>query len=263
MDNSGVAFPSQRTIAAGARVTENTVQVKLKSAIESGWLLTYAAGHSGKGWKRYGYRACVPNSINLAKFDEWLSGWSDVHGGPPASSKSSPAVVPIVEGDEAVPRDVSRDSSPSSRPDVPILTPLRPLPDVASSPSTMGLSLHLSSQLRNQTEGALARTGLVKSVLQETKNRSPMESIPKEQRILKARELLRATPTIGRDALAKCYQLDAGDIDALVQQQEPNPPEENPIPERSNSVKYRSAEEIEADERRRGDWGSHAQQSAI
>jgi hypothetical protein len=58
--NTGVAFPSQKTIAKGIRGSLKTVQRNIETARRSGWLRVQVAGRNGKGWRHYAYAPAIP-----------------------------------------------------------------------------------------------------------------------------------------------------------------------------------------------------------
>lgn len=73
MDRSGIAWPSQQTIAKGARASVRTVQRHIATAHRAGWLGIELAGHGGKGWRHYVYRAAVPNGLQLEFLDDEIA----------------------------------------------------------------------------------------------------------------------------------------------------------------------------------------------
>jgi hypothetical protein len=73
MNNTGYAYPSQKTIAHGARASTRTVQRHIQQALREGWLGIELAGRGGQGWRHNAYRAAVPDTINIDDLDAKLS----------------------------------------------------------------------------------------------------------------------------------------------------------------------------------------------
>jgi len=63
MNDSGVSWPSQSSIARAASLAENTVQRALARVINAGWLGAETRLTKGKAWKRYIYRTAVPDAL--------------------------------------------------------------------------------------------------------------------------------------------------------------------------------------------------------
>jgi hypothetical protein len=61
-DGSG-AWPSQKTIAARALVTDRAVRKHLEIAVRHGWLARSIAGRNGQGWALHEYGAVVPDAV--------------------------------------------------------------------------------------------------------------------------------------------------------------------------------------------------------
>src|SRR5262245_15819838 len=70
MNASGYAYPSQKSIAAGASVSEKTVQKALKRAHKAGWIDVEPRGLAGQKWKLAAYTCCVPDHVSLSKSDQ-------------------------------------------------------------------------------------------------------------------------------------------------------------------------------------------------
>lgn len=70
MNRDGEAYPSQATIAAGAALAEFTVRRALARAEQSGWIERYErrGPASGQAWRRHGYRATVPERVDLGPY---------------------------------------------------------------------------------------------------------------------------------------------------------------------------------------------------
>jgi hypothetical protein len=101
MDEVGVAWPSQATIATKASLTENTVQRQLGLAIDLGWLGVETRQMAGKAWKHYFYRSSVPDALeNCEKMlEEKIARLVEIHlseqgpirgGGRPLKRRNAP-----------------------------------------------------------------------------------------------------------------------------------------------------------------------------
>lgn len=66
MDERGVAYPSQKTLARAARGCVRTVKSHVKQAKALGWLEVELAGRNGKGWRHYAYRCTVPDAVAIS-----------------------------------------------------------------------------------------------------------------------------------------------------------------------------------------------------
>lgn len=73
MDDNGFAYPSQKTLARSALVSDRTIRRHLEDAEHSGWVAIQSAGRNGQGWRHHGYRAAVPSHVPLSEKDERLS----------------------------------------------------------------------------------------------------------------------------------------------------------------------------------------------
>ena len=73
MDEEGFGFPGQETLAQGARACVRTVRRHIKAARERGWVAIELSDRGGRGWRRYVYRACVPDNVPLTERDEILA----------------------------------------------------------------------------------------------------------------------------------------------------------------------------------------------
>lgn len=69
MDESGEAYPSQRTIAADTALSERTVRDALLEARRAVWLAVVDHVRPGQAWRLSHYIACVPDSLNLSEVD--------------------------------------------------------------------------------------------------------------------------------------------------------------------------------------------------
>lgn len=73
MNRDGTCFPSQPTIAKGARVSERTVRRHLIEAQRQGWLGLEHLNTGGQGWRKNLYRCAVPDDVELSEKDDRIS----------------------------------------------------------------------------------------------------------------------------------------------------------------------------------------------
>ena len=130
MDRDGFAFPSQATLARGARMHVKTVRRHLKRAEQLHWIGIARAGRGQKGWRLFAYRCCVPDSVVLGEKDAMLAdALSGVTGDVDPPERRDTIVSP--------PNPNGKDSIVSPPPSVPVVKyPVKP-PKVgkASEPS--------------------------------------------------------------------------------------------------------------------------------
>ena len=69
MDESGEAYPSQRTIAADTALGERTVRDAILEARRAAWIAVVDHVRPGQAWRRSHYIACIPDSLNLSEVD--------------------------------------------------------------------------------------------------------------------------------------------------------------------------------------------------
>jgi hypothetical protein len=82
MDSNGDAYPSQARIARAACLSEKTVQpiIKALSARGEQWLAVQRHDIPGQAWKRFSYRPCVPDRIDLSKYEDLVAAHVRVNG---------------------------------------------------------------------------------------------------------------------------------------------------------------------------------------
>jgi hypothetical protein len=103
MDREGFSYPSQETIAKGARASVRTVQRHIAAAELAGWIGIQLAGRGGKGWRHYVYRAAVPDDLPIDEIDEKLSDVilakeGDIERGDTAMSPPTKVVTETFQG---------------------------------------------------------------------------------------------------------------------------------------------------------------------
>ena len=69
MDQTGVAFPSQKQIADDIGLSERTVRPAVLDARRSSWLAVVERVRPGKAWRLSHYIACIPDHIDLGTID--------------------------------------------------------------------------------------------------------------------------------------------------------------------------------------------------
>jgi Helix-turn-helix domain len=90
MKDGGDCYPSQRAIAKAAGLAEYTVQKAIAAILEAGWLCAETHKAKGKAWKRYSYRASVPDALadcetmHEQKISDLVLSHESVHGPLPA-----------------------------------------------------------------------------------------------------------------------------------------------------------------------------------
>lgn len=87
MNRDGFAYPSQVTVARGARASVRTIRRHMDQAERLGWVAIELAGNAGQGWRRHGYRCAVPDHVVLDESDEALADVVESQSGPIESSK--------------------------------------------------------------------------------------------------------------------------------------------------------------------------------
>lgn len=73
MDRNGFAFPGQKLLAAGARMSDRTLRRHLDKLERAGWIAIEIAGRTGQGWAHHAYRASVPDSLAIDDLDEGIA----------------------------------------------------------------------------------------------------------------------------------------------------------------------------------------------
>ena len=61
MDSRGYGFPSIETVAREASMTPRTASPALNRAAAQGWISRESRRDAGKAWRRYAYRATIPD----------------------------------------------------------------------------------------------------------------------------------------------------------------------------------------------------------
>jgi hypothetical protein len=199
MDSSGSCFPGQAAIASAAVMGVSTVRSKIREANLGHWLsLHHRAAYEGQKWKQYAYRACCPDSIDLAAITfknddqgkvttaaELADSWESVHGGvfsenltgtmfpQPGKNRRAPPGAGGIKA-KAPP---ATGGCPKDKPRTKPQAPPADAPSTASSsakhrqltlkaPPAAGYEVPiLSSNSKYQREGALSRTPDVSKTL--------------------------------------------------------------------------------------------------
>jgi hypothetical protein len=171
MDEVGVAWPSQATIARKASLTENTVQKQLGKAIDLGWLGVETRQMRGKAWKHYIYRSSVPDALeNCDKMmEDKVARLVEIHfseqgpileGGrpfkPKHAARSAVRMEPLIKSEVPI---FKTDRPPSDEPVVPPLKSVVPPVDGTKSPSEVPMQ---SSNSKSPRSGcAFAQSGYI------------------------------------------------------------------------------------------------------
>jgi hypothetical protein len=180
-----------------------------------GWLGAETRLTEGKAWKRYIYRAAVPDALedteimrtdaNVRLVDSFLAKEGPIpEGGRPLKQTvkrtTVTAKVPTLKVEVPL---LKPDGPPSDAGKVPLLKSKVPLYEGTKSSSEV---LNLSSQKKFSHEGAVAsdRTNVLKTI-----NGKPLEKTeePKETRLQKAATLLKASPDVPIANVAQMFKL--------------------------------------------------------
>jgi hypothetical protein len=188
MNSAGYAFPSQAILAKACFLSEKSVQRALKAVSFQGeqWVSVQWHGLQDKGWKRQAYRCCVPDRINLVKFeqlvDSYLAKEGEIADGPKGPERQggprpkpngkhpktqpTPGPVPkMVEGPERQSQGPERGSigpepqSPRSGTSVPKVPPdVRTKSSLKSSVKLSEKSSYEGQLASEQTDGLRIKT---------------------------------------------------------------------------------------------------------
>lgn len=66
MDEAGECFPGQEELSNSTALGVSTIRRVAAVVSKQGWIAIYSRGASGRKWKSYAYRACVPDWVDLA-----------------------------------------------------------------------------------------------------------------------------------------------------------------------------------------------------
>ena len=137
MGRDGTCFPSQPTIAKGARVSERTVRRQLEQAQKLGWIGIETMNAGGHGWRKNVYRCAVPDDVEIDEKDEKVAGAIEAQEG---------EIAPLRQDTQMSARSIGADTQMSAR----------HVGD-AVKPSTSGHSAH--ERAANQGEGPVILNG--------------------------------------------------------------------------------------------------------
>src|SRR5262249_3584922 len=73
MNDDGLAYPGQDTLARGAHASVRTIRRHMKEAEALGWVHIELSGRTGQGWRHYVYRSVVPDHVPLEGKDRVLA----------------------------------------------------------------------------------------------------------------------------------------------------------------------------------------------
>jgi len=89
LDEHGVAYPAQETLARGIRGCVRTIKSHLKEAKALGWVEIDLAGRGGKGWRHNAYRCTVPDAVAIGTGER-----GDTAMSPPSNEGGATAIAP-------------------------------------------------------------------------------------------------------------------------------------------------------------------------
>lgn len=237
MDDHGEAWPSQATIARAAALGENTVQRILGEAIDLGWLGAETRAARGKAWKRYVYRAAIPDALQDSKtmiegkMQLRVMGWRSKHaplleGGRPLKKKGAKQPeVPLLNS--KVPF-LNREGAPPDNPKVPLLKSEVPLHEGPKSSSEGPiLSNHIKytpsgGKVQSQTTAPPPKSvGVIKKLVdQEADRRAPREMAQEaaEDRGKRILRVVEAFPEYSEAEMAKVARVSVAEIQQVRRQ---------------------------------------------
>lgn len=164
MDDIGEAWPSQLSISKAARLNEKTVQRLIAEAIDNGWLNVVTRQVSGKAWKRYIYRASIPDLLERCdtmlqdKVQDLMKAYESQHGSLPKGGRTTTG--PLSERGPSA-------KVPVLNPKVPALDTEGPRPGCHLVPAQDGTKFQSKFQLKLQQKVAVQSDSDVPDVVND------------------------------------------------------------------------------------------------
>jgi Helix-turn-helix domain len=216
------AFPAQKLIAARSGLSERSVRTHLAHAQRAGWLRVYQKPRKGKAWFVHEYVACIPDALaefctskpweedpnwqraeNSAGRNAESADKSPANGQHPANGAERPAILAQRAAIVSVtPGKICRDA----RQGLPTNSSSNSSKNPPSNSSVEGAALLRITDLKTFSKKALKSEEPEKrKAVFEEKSKKPEE--PKEIRLAKAATLLKATPDVPIENIARMFNV--------------------------------------------------------